>query len=153
MNLKKSSTLFSEKPAIAIPNWIGYSFAVFSFAGFVDAAYLSVKYYLGSKVGCALLGGCEIVTSSKFADVAGVPIALPGAAYYLLVFLISIYYLDSANKNALIAAGLLSTAGFLISLVLLYIQIFALGALCLYCLASLATSTLLFINSLFLLRS
>ena len=139
-------------PSTPVPKWLVISFLLLGFIGFIDAGYLTAKYYLGSPVNCAILKGCEIVTSSKFAMVAGVPIALAGAIYYLVIIFLALLYLDAENKTALIAASLISLAGFIASLWLLYIQLFILNALCLYCLASLATTTVLFINGLFLLK-
>ena len=138
--------------SMPIPKRLVLIFLFVSFIGFVDAGYLALKYYLGSPVNCAILAGCEIVTSSNFAVLYGVPIALIGAVYYLLVLVLTLLYLDTGNIAPLSAAALISAAGFLISLGLLYIQIFMLRAICLYCLISLASSALLFINGLLLLK-
>ena len=139
-------------PLMPVPKWLVFSFLIVSFLGFLDAGYLSAKYYLGSPVKCAILAGCETVTSSDYAVIGGVPIALIGSIYYLLVFFLTLLYLDNGNKSALFAAAIISASGFIISLGLLYIQLAVLDAVCLYCLLSLATSTLLFINGLTLLK-
>ena len=59
-------------------------------------------------------------------------------------------------KKVLIIAALLlvlaGALGFAASLALLYTQIFIIGALCIYCLTSLGTSTIIFIVSMVLYR-
>ena len=139
-------------PSTPVPKWPLFAFLIFSFIGFVDASYLSAKFYIGSPVNCAIFQGCETVTSSNFAVIAGVPIALAGAIYYLVIFFLALFYLDSGRKAALVTATYIITVGFIVSLALLYIQLAILKAVCLYCLVSLVTSTALSISGLFLLK-
>ena len=110
-----------------------------SFLGFVDASYLTIEHFLNRIPPCTV-GGCEAVLTSEFAVIFGVPLALIGVLYYLLVF-----FLVLKNKNIKI----LVTLGFLASLGLLALQAFVIHAFCLYCLGSLATSTILFVLSFF----
>lgn len=116
-----------------------------SFLGFLDAAYLTAKHYLGTSLACAVFSGCDTVTTSLYSEVLGVPIALLGALYYLSIFFFVAYYLDTQQFRALSLAAYSTVAGFIVSLALLYIQIFVLKALCIYCLFSVLTSTTLFI--------
>lgn len=120
-----------------------------SFLGFVDATYLTLKHYLGQPVTCSLLHGCEQVTTSVFATVGPIPIALFGSAYYLLVLLLLLHYLDTKKQNIVRTARLIVSIAFLVSLVLLYLQAFVIHAFCLYCLFSLTTTTILFFLFMF----
>ncbi|OHA32010.1 MAG: hypothetical protein A2928_00260 [Candidatus Taylorbacteria bacterium RIFCSPLOWO2_01_FULL_45_15b] len=61
-------------------------------------------------------------------------------------------FLDKRLKKLMIAAIVLASVGFLVSLLLLYVQAFVLHAYCLYCLLSAGTSTLLFILGMAILR-
>ena len=131
--------------------WIG-ALIILSFVGFLDATYLTAKHYIGLELNCILFKGCEQVTTSAYAMVGGVPVALLGALYYLTVFLLFILYLDTKREIFLRIATLFTPLGFLVSLWFLYLQIFVIKALCLYCLVSLATSTLLFIISMVLIH-
>lgn len=125
-----------------------------SFLGFVDASYLTAKHYLGTALTCALFEGCDVVTTSKYSEILGVPVSLLGAVYYLSVFVFVAYYLDSHKLRSLSLAAYATFAGFSASLYFMYIQFFILKALCIYCLFSALTSTLLFIaGSSMLLRS
>ena len=118
-----------------------------SFIGFIDAAFLAIEHYRGEIPPCSIsfLNGCETVTTSQYAVVLGVPIALVGAVYYLIVIVLLIAYWDLRKTILLKLALLLTGLGFLASLYLIYLQIFVLKALCQYCLISAGSSTLLFI--------
>ena len=114
--------------------------------GFADSAYLTAKFYLGSPVTCRLLEGCETVTSSRYAVIGGVPIALAGAAYYLFFFLAAVWYADT-KSSLFFPAVRFTVIGFIVSLILIGIQVFILKAICEYCIFSAVMSTILFISA------
>ncbi len=116
-----------------------------SLLGFLDATYLTMKHYLGTALTCVVFEGCDVVTTSAYSMILGVPVALLGAIYYLSMFLFVAYYLDSQKLRILSFAAYVTTSGFLVSLVFMYIQIFVLKALCIYCIFSATTSTVLFL--------
>lgn len=118
---------------------------VVSLLGFLDATYLTMKHYLGTALTCAIFEGCDVVTTSAYSMILGVPVALLGAIYYLSMFLSVAYYLDSQKLRILSFAAYVTVTGFLASLVFMYIQIFILKALCIYCIFSAITSTTLFL--------
>lgn len=119
--------------------------AILSFAGFLDASYLTFKHYSGTPINCAIFNGCEEVTTSQYATIGSIPVALLGAIYYAAIFLLIIAYLDTKNLNFFKLAILLTPLGFLTSLGLVYLQLFVIKAICLYCMVSAVDSTLLFI--------
>ena|SRR3989344_1938042 len=123
-------------------------FLTLSLLGFLDASYLAIKYYQGEVPTCAFFNGCDIVTTSKYAVILGVPIALTGAIYYLTLFILAILSLDMQKPIFMKSATAIAGAGFLFSLWLIYLQIFVLNALCLYCIISAISSTSLFIIGL-----
>src|SRR5579872_6247498 len=61
-----------------------YVIGILGFLGFLDATYLTILHYKNTIPPCTL-HGCEVVLSSVFATIGGVPIALIGAGYYLVV--------------------------------------------------------------------
>ena len=139
-----------NKPLTA-SNRIIILIAVISFLGFLDASYLAAKYYLGGPLPCSILDGCDTVTTSKYSAIAGVPVALLGAVYYLIIFVLAISYLESKKDKLMFLISRFTVIGFLASLWFVYLQVFVLKALCLYCLFSALTSTALFaISALFL---
>ena len=148
----KISNLYSIKPLKAVPKWLPVNFAIFSFLGFLDAAYLTAEHYLGLPLPCSILQGCEQVTNSPYSVFIGVPVALFGAVYYLAIFILITAYFDSGRAKILSFLARFSVLGFLASLYFLYLQLFVIGAVCIYFLGSLATSALLFILSVMVVK-
>ncbi len=131
-----------------IPLWLSISIFVVGFIGFIDATYLTANFFLKITPSCFITGGCDIVTTSKYATILGIPIALLGALYYLTILLFWIFYIDKKQKRVLYALPWLTVSGFIFSIWLVGLQIFVLKALCSFCLLSASTSTLLFILAL-----
>ncbi|MDP2676949.1 MAG: vitamin K epoxide reductase family protein [bacterium] len=142
----------SPMPLTLPPRWLLILFMSVAFIGFIDAVYLTAVHFLGQTPGCSLLEGCEEVTTSAYATVGFIPISLFGAAYYLLVFLFTLLAADGGKRGALVAAVMLTWVAFAVTLVLIFLQLFVIKALCLYCLISALTSTILFVMGIFLLH-
>lgn len=125
--------------------WWAVSYIFFTFAGLADTAYLAAKHFAGTDVNCAILKGCDRVLASPYAVVGGnIPLALIGMAYYFLLLILALLYLQNKNKNAAFLFFGLSALGFLFSIWLTYLQFFVINALCLYCLSSAVFTTILF---------
>ena len=115
-----------------------------SVIGFFDAAYLTIEHLKGETPPCSIVEGCAIVTTSEYAVLLGVPVALVGAIYYFLMAASLVYYLDTRREATLIWLSRFTIAGFLASLYFVSIQLFVLNAICLYCMLSAGISTILF---------
>ncbi|QQG42290.1 MAG: vitamin K epoxide reductase family protein [Candidatus Giovannonibacteria bacterium] len=126
-------------------------FLLIGFIGFTDAVYLTATHYAGANVACGALEGCDKVLASAYSVFAGLPVALLGAIYYLLLIAFLLCYLATKQKRFLFVAAGLTPVGFLVSVWFLYLQIFVIKALCFYCLISAATSATLFIIGLYIL--
>ena len=122
------------------------------FIGFLDSAYLTITHFIGEPVACGFFTGCEVVASSSYSAIAGIPIALFGTLYYLFWVLLCVWYLDSRNTLFLTLLPL-TAVGFGVSLILIGIQLFIIDAICLYCVLSAASSTALFILSFVIRKS
>ena len=123
---------------------------LFSFLGLIDASYLAAKHYSGTIPPCAIVKGCEVVTTSQYATIGGVSVALLGAIYYLAVLVISIAIIDTkSDRLKKILAGF-SVIGLLASIWFISLQLFVIKALCLYCLVSAFSSTAIFLTAFFL---
>ncbi|MDO8626129.1 MAG: vitamin K epoxide reductase family protein [Candidatus Magasanikbacteria bacterium] len=132
---------------------LGIIFLLVSFLGFLDASYLAVEHYRGVVPPCSVIVGCELVTTSKYALIFKIPVALLGAIYYLAVLILSVAYLESQNKKWLTAAAILTPLGFLASAWFVYLQLYVIKAVCIYCVGSALTSTILFILGVVELRT
>ncbi len=131
-----------------IPLWLTISIFVTGFIGFLDATYLTTNFFLKAIPPCFVTGGCDVVTTSQYATILGIPIALLGALYYLCVLALWLFYVDKKQKRVLEALPWITSSGFVFSIWLVGLQVFVLNALCSYCLVSAGTSTLLFIFAL-----
>ena len=130
-----------------------YLFLLVSLLGFLDASYLTIEHYRGVVPPCAIVDGCETVTTSAYSVLFGIPVALLGAVYYLLITVLSVLYIDTTKELALKTLSRLTILGLLASAYFIYIQGFVLHAWCIYCLGSATTSTLLFIIGRLFMRS
>jgi uncharacterized membrane protein len=137
-----------SKKLFQIPNWLPFVFLFVSALGFADATYLTVKHFLGTPVPCSILHGCEVVLNSKYSIIYGIPTAMLGALFYLTVMILTAVYLETKKLTVLKLIAFAIALGFLGSLGFVYIQLFILKSICLYCMGSAVTSTTLFIFSL-----
>lgn len=123
---------------------LAIAFLVVSFLGFLDSTYLTIKHYQGEVPPCSIIHGCEVVTTSKYSEIAGISVALLGALFYLAILLLAIGYIDSKKASVLKIICYLTPVGFVMSLWFLFVQAVLLKAYCQYCLFSAVTSTALF---------
>ena len=137
---------------MSLPKWILAAILVFSFIGFLDAGYITVQHYSEGIVPCYGFQGCDLVLTSRYAEVGGVPISLVGAIYYLIIFIAGVWFIDSRNKKALFVLGYLPMVGFAVSIGLVYLQVFVIKAVCDYCVISAVSSLILFIFGLKVLK-
>lgn len=144
----------SDKPSeTKLPkyNKLIFVFIGIALIGFLDAVYLTVSHYTGH-ISCSLVSGCQEVLTSSYSEIFGIPLALLGALYYLFIIIMSLLYVDHANKWSKLALSYIPVFGFLFSLGLVYLMFFVIKALCQYCLLSAGTSTTLFILSLIFIK-
>lgn len=127
-----------------VPKWVLVAFLVVSFLGFLDATYLTIEHFRGVIPPCTFLSGCEKVTTSEYSVVLGVPVALGGSVFYLLIFILTTLYFQFKRADFLKYIFYLSILGFLASLTFVYIQLFVIEAICIYCMFSVLTSTAIF---------
>lgn len=130
----------------------GAALLVFALIGFIDAAFLTIKHYSGGPIPCALTTGCELVTTSSYAVVVGIPVALLGALYYLAMIIGGAVIVETGSLVWAKRVALFSLLGLGASVYFVTLQAAVLRAYCLYCLGSAATSTALFLVSLWMWR-
>jgi len=115
-----------------------------AFLGMIDALYLTLMR--GSHVPCSISGGCNEVLTSPYAEVFGVPLSAIGLAFYFTVFVLAVLEVFEVAP-VLRWVFWLALPGFVITLVLLYLQAFVIHHFCQYCLASATFVTIIFIAS------
>lgn len=127
-------------------------FIVVSFLGFIDATYLTAQHFLGTIPPCVITTGCQTVLTSKYSVIFGFPVALIGSIYYLSLFLLMIFYLDTKQEHIIRLAAYLTPLGFLASIYFVFLQFFVLKEICSYCMVSALSSTTLFIIGIFIIK-
>ena len=128
----------TEENLSASPKRAAYFYAavaVVSLLGLADAIYLTIGHVTGQTVRCTIVAGCSEVLSSPYAIIAGVPLALVGAAAYFSVFSLA----TLAAFGYRVAGTLLRLLVVLmvvVSIWLTYLQAFVIRQFCQYCLIS-----------------
>jgi uncharacterized membrane protein len=103
-----------------------------SLTGFAIATYLTTVYLQDIPPLCGTSGDCVTVQHSAYANIAGVPLPVFGLLGYLLLFVTACLPGQRAR-----AAGMVFTVmAIAASLVLTYIELSVIHAVCIWCVAS-----------------
>ncbi len=150
MSVEEAAGLSTRKAS----RWAPIIAIVLALTGLGDSIYLTVHHYTAEPVPCSLTNGCEMVLTSAWSTVAGIPLSLLGAVAYFVAFSLALFALFGDRRLWAIfgiqAAFMAAFSGWL-----LYVQGALIGEYCQFCLLSAATSASLFvvyILSLFLTR-
>ncbi len=129
--------------------------ALVALVGLGDAIYLTIHHYSGEQVPCGLTGGCEMVLNSQYAEIAGIPLSIFGAAAYFIAFSLAIL---AAFGNRLMwrLFGIQTALMAVYSVYLIYLQAFVISnsqvpfaeRFCQFCLLSALTTLTLFMTAL-----
>lgn len=128
-----------------LKNWAIIAYIILGLEGFINASYLAIERFMGGTIKCVIFSGCETVNNSAYAQVFGIPLSFFGALFYLLVFLLSVRYLQIKNVKILHILHWLALLALLFSAYLFVIQAFVINAYCFYCIVSACTALSLFI--------
>ncbi|MGD8865504.1 MAG: vitamin K epoxide reductase family protein [Anaerolineales bacterium] len=125
---------------------MGRSAVVLSFFGLVDSIYLTWIKLTGSYVTCGPIGNCEAVNSSRYAEIAGIPIALIGIFGYLTIMAVVLLEVRLPDLREVLRLAFFgfTLAGTIYSAYLTYIEIAVLNAICPYCIVSAVLMVILF---------
>jgi len=118
--------------------------AALSAAGLAIAAYLTwLKWTASTAAFCLSGGGCDIVQSSRYGTLLGVPTALWGALLYAIIGGLALWGLDARRWTW---AFYLAAAGVGVSAYLTALSLLVIHATCAYCLASGALMLLILVG-------
>jgi uncharacterized membrane protein len=150
---REGSPVTIDAPETTDRHWPLWAARFLALVGFLDAAYLTASHFAGLGLACGPGGGCETVTTSRWATVGSVPIAAIGLGYYTMVNLIAWTPATSLSRDLVRALLVLTGAALVVSAFLFYLQAAVIEAWCRYCLVSAGVTLLLFLSALALLRS
>lgn len=112
------------------PGWI---LAALDVIGLAIAIYLSIVELGGGVPYCGPLHGCETVAQSKYARIAGVPVAVYGVVLSLVLLGLAIAWIRSDRPGLLDAHYGLSLIGVIFEIYFLSLQLFVIHAVCVWC--------------------
>ncbi|MEO0564312.1 MAG: vitamin K epoxide reductase family protein, partial [Chloroflexota bacterium] len=90
---------------------------------------------------CGVIGACNVVQSSEYASILGVPTGVIGVVGYSLILALSLA--GQRSPRALWAAFGLTIGGVVFSIYLTYLEPFVIKATCVWCLMSAVVMALL----------
>lgn len=106
-------------------------------AGLADAVYLTIVHYDTKALVCGL-GDCETVQTSRYAEIAGIPIALLGVLMYAAIAVLGIarFRLPTQADRLTFAIFAIALAGVAYAAYLTYLEIAVIDAICQWCVVS-----------------
>lgn len=119
---------------------------VLAVIGFIDAAYLSMNALNSTPLVCDIQGldKCNAVAESSYSRFMGIPLAVYGLGFYALAIVLIGYLFVRPSRLAAKLLLLVTTLGAAASVYFLYVQVYLIDAICIYCLGSALASFLLF---------
>lgn len=107
--------------------------AVLDVIGLAIALYLSAVELSGGVPVCGPIKGCEDVARSEYSRIGGIPVAVFGVALSLVLLTLAIAWWRTNLYVLLLAHYGLSLAGVIFEVYFLYLQLFVIGAVCIWC--------------------
>jgi uncharacterized membrane protein len=111
----------------------GLILAVLDVCGLAIASYLSAVELGGGTPACGPIKGCEEVALSQYSRIGGIPVAVFGVVLSLVLLSCAIAWWKSDLYGLLLAHYGLSLAGVIFELYFLYLQVFVIHAVCVWC--------------------
>lgn len=105
--------------------------AALSLVGVGITTYLLYTRYSGNRIACPT-SGCETVQHSRYAELAGIPVAAIGLAGYISLLVTTFVRAEWARA----AAVAISLSALAFSAYLLVVQLVVIDAVCAWCVAS-----------------
>lgn len=125
--------------AVSAPGWASPVSLVLAALGVAVSAYLTVEHYSSSTtLACPDSGvvDCVKVTTSSYADLLGVPVALLGLLFFVAVAALCLPVAWSSTRASVHRARLAAVAvGAVFVLYLVWVELFRVDAICLWCTA------------------
>lgn len=116
---------------------ISYTGTLLSLLGIVDATILTIAHYTTANVlACPNTSfiNCAKVTTSSFSSILGMPVALLGLVFFIIMLGLQLPPIWKLRIPLLIWARLgMALVGLGVIFWLVYVELFRLNAICLYC--------------------
>jgi uncharacterized membrane protein len=117
--------LFGVHPALIL--------AVLDVVGLAIASYLSIVELSGYAPVCGPIKGCAEVAHSEYSRIGGVPVAVFGVGLSLILLTLAVAWWRTDLYGLLLAHYGLSLAGVIFEVYFMYLQVFVIHAVCIWC--------------------
>jgi uncharacterized membrane protein len=117
--------LFGIHPAIIL--------AVLDTVGLLVAGYLSVVELSGGVPSCGIITGCEEVAKSQYNNFLGIPVAVFGVVLSLVLLSLALAWWKTDIYGLLLGHYALSLVGVMFDGWFLFLQVFVIKAVCIWC--------------------
>ena len=131
----------------------GPAMTILAVVGLVAAAYLAATKLLGEVPACGPIHGCEDVAASSYSELFGIPVALVGVAFSVVLIGLSVAWWRTADRRALVGAYGLGLLGCFVVAGLTYLELFVIHAICVYCVTYAVTVVIGFVIAAATMRS
>jgi uncharacterized membrane protein len=111
----------------------GLILAGLDIVGLAIASYLSVVELGNGVPVCGPLKGCEEVALSEYSRIGGVPVAVFGVGLSLILLTLALAWWKTDLYALLLAHYGLSLAGVIFEVYFLYLQLYVIKAVCVWC--------------------
>jgi uncharacterized membrane protein len=143
------------RPAADHASGTPYFMLALALIGIIDASYDSYAIYTNQLLWCPPpIDGCNIVASSPYARVFGVPVGYLGIVFYLCMFgLAALLAFDPSSRGLRLGVLLYAALGVSFSIYFMYVQLTFIHAFCIYCLVSGALTLFLLFTAMWHFRA
>ncbi len=107
--------------------------AGFALLAMVALGYLAVEKLTNSHPVCFIVQGCDTVQASQYSTFLGIPVALYGLAAAVLSFLTVLGWWRTGDRRLLYVPYTLGLISLLVIAGLVYLELFVIHAICIWC--------------------
>lgn len=110
-----------------------------SLAGLGTSGYLTYSHYADQETVCAGIGSCELVQTSEYSEILGVPVALMGLLFFVglgALSLLRVILWRGDIEWARPLAFSMTLGGTAFVSYLTYVELFVIDAICAWCVAT-----------------
>jgi len=111
----------------------GIILATLDVIGLCVASYLSAVELQGNLPYCGPLKGCEVVAQSEYARIGDIPVAVFGVILSISLLVLAVAWTKTDRIELLAAHYGLSLIGLTFEVYFTYLEIFVIGAVCVWC--------------------
>lgn len=129
---------------------------ILSLIGLLDASYITFERFSNRIPPCSdniFYTDCGKVLDSAYATIFSIPVSVLGILYYVTLLSLLIFVLRQKRTQYFNVLHIISLTGFITSLYLIFLQIYVIQSICLYCMISAFCSITIFIILSFIRKS